>query len=145
MLITVCFSVCFVWVLWEMDQKRERRNTNRQPTERRPPRPAVRTALGNKARTRAGAWICVQRFLERSGNARSAFIVSASWHPRSLALLDQLRTTRSAGAPLVDDLSILRVRLAREDERGLYFENASSLLTSNGQLAVLLVGLDDPS
>lgn len=58
------------------------------------------------------------------------------------ALLDQLRMARSAGAPLVDDLSILRVRLAREDERGLYFENASSLLTSNGQLAVLLVKLD---
>jgi hypothetical protein len=49
---------------------------------------------------------------------------------------------RSAGAPLVDDLSILRVRLAREDERELYFENASSLLTSNGQFAVLLVKLD---
>jgi hypothetical protein len=61
------------------------------------------------------------------------------------ALLDQLRMLRSAGVPLVDDLSILRVRLARENERGLYFENASSLLTSNGQLAVLLVGLDDPS
>jgi hypothetical protein len=58
------------------------------------------------------------------------------------ALLDQLRMTRSAGVPLVDDLSILRVRLARENERGLYFENASSLLTSNGQLAVLLVKLD---
>jgi hypothetical protein len=61
------------------------------------------------------------------------------------ALLDQLRMLRSAGVPLVDDLSILRVRLARENERGLYFENASSLLTSNGQLAVLLVRLDDPS
>jgi hypothetical protein len=61
------------------------------------------------------------------------------------ALLDQLRMLRSAGVPLVDDLSILRVRLARENERALYFENASSLLTSNGQLAVLLVGLDDPS
>jgi hypothetical protein len=61
------------------------------------------------------------------------------------ALLDQLRMLRSAGVPLVDDLSILRVQLARENERGLYFENASSLLTSNGQLAVLLVRLDDPS
>jgi hypothetical protein len=61
------------------------------------------------------------------------------------ALLDQLRMLRSAGVPLVDDLSILRVRLARENERGLYFENGSSLLTSNGQLAVLLVRLDDPS
>jgi hypothetical protein len=58
------------------------------------------------------------------------------------ALLDQLRVVRSVGAPLVDDLSILRVRLAREKERELYFENAASLLTSNGQLAVLLVKLD---
>jgi hypothetical protein len=58
------------------------------------------------------------------------------------ALLDPVRMVRSAGVPLVDDLSILRVRLARENERGLYFENASSLLTSNGQLAVLLVKLD---
>jgi hypothetical protein len=57
-------------------------------------------------------------------------------------LLDQLRITRSVGLPLVDDLSILRVRLARENERGLYFENASSILNSNGQLAVLLVKLD---
>jgi hypothetical protein len=61
------------------------------------------------------------------------------------ALLNQLRMVRSAGAPLVDDLSILRVRLARENERGLYFEKASSILTSDGQLAVMLVGLDDPS
>jgi hypothetical protein len=30
------------------------------------------------------------------------------------ALLDQLRMVRSVGVPLVDDLSILRVRLARE-------------------------------
>ena len=58
------------------------------------------------------------------------------------ALLDQLRVVRSVGVPLVDDLSILRVRLAHEKERELYFENAASLLTSNGQLAVLLVKLD---
>jgi hypothetical protein len=59
------------------------------------------------------------------------------------ALLDQLRMVRSAGAPLVDKFSILRVRLAREKERECYFENAASLLTSNGQLAVLLVKLDE--
>jgi hypothetical protein len=58
------------------------------------------------------------------------------------ALLDQLRVVRSVGVPLVDDLSILRVRLAHKKERELYFENAASLLTSNGQLAVLLVKLD---
>jgi hypothetical protein len=59
------------------------------------------------------------------------------------ALLDQLRMVRSAGAPLVDKFSILRVRLAREKERECYFENAASLLTSKGQLAVLLVKLDE--
>jgi hypothetical protein len=41
------------------------------------------------------------------------------------ALLDQLRMLRSASAPLADDLLILRVRLAREKERELYFENAT--------------------
>ncbi len=58
------------------------------------------------------------------------------------ALLDQMRIVRSDGLPLLDDFSVLRVRLARENERAVYFENASSLLTSNGQLAVLLVELD---
>jgi hypothetical protein len=61
------------------------------------------------------------------------------------ALLNQLRITRSAGVPLVGDLTILRVRLVRENEQARYFESASSLLISNGQLAVLLVGLDDLS
>ena len=61
------------------------------------------------------------------------------------ALWDQLRLLRSGGKPLCDDCSILRVRLAREDERALYYENAASLLTSDGQLAALLVKLDDPS
>jgi hypothetical protein len=56
--------------------------------------------------------------------------------------LDQLRMVRSAGAPLIDNFSILRVRLAREKEREVYFENAASVLTSSGQLAVLLVKLD---
>jgi hypothetical protein len=59
------------------------------------------------------------------------------------ALLDQLRMVRSAGAPLVDKFSILRVRIAHEKERECYFENAASLLTSNGHLAVLLVKLDE--
>jgi hypothetical protein len=56
--------------------------------------------------------------------------------------MSPLRMVRSVGVPLVDDFSILKVRLAREKERKLYFENAAaSLLTSNGQLAVLLVKL----
>jgi hypothetical protein len=61
------------------------------------------------------------------------------------AIRDRLRLMRSAGKPLCDEFSILRVRLARQDERALYYENASSLLTSNGQLAAFLVKLDDPS
>lgn len=61
------------------------------------------------------------------------------------ALLNQMRLVRSGGKPLYDDFSILRIRLARENERALYYEGAASLLTSNGQLAVLLVELDDHS
>jgi hypothetical protein len=46
---------------------------------------------------------------------------------------------------LCDKLSIFRVRLARADERALYHKNAPSLLSGNGELAVLLVELDDPA
>ena len=56
----------------------------------------------------------------------------------------QLSLLRSAGKPLCDDLSIFRIRLARTTEREIYYKNAESLLTGVGQLAVLLVQLDDP-
>jgi hypothetical protein len=39
LLVTVCFSVSLVWVLWEMDQKRERwkrTETDDQPSAARP-------------------------------------------------------------------------------------------------------------
>lgn len=60
-------------------------------------------------------------------------------------LREQFRLLKSEGKPLCDDLSILRMRIARPNERALYYENAAALLTGNGQLAVLLVELDDPS
>ena len=60
-------------------------------------------------------------------------------------LRDQLGLVRSEGKPHCDDLSIFRIRLSRQDERTKYYENAASLLTSNGHLATLLVKLDDPS
>jgi hypothetical protein len=61
------------------------------------------------------------------------------------ALLAQMNLVRSGGKPLCDDFSVFRVRLARENERDLYFQNTSSLLSSNGLPAVLLVKLDSSS
>ena len=57
----------------------------------------------------------------------------------------QLSLLRSEGKPLCDDFSIFRVRLANADERALFSKNAPSLLGGNGELAVLLVELDDPA
>jgi hypothetical protein len=57
---------------------------------------------------------------------------------------NQLSLLRSGGKPLCDDFSIFRIRLARPDEREIYYKNPASLLTGNGQLVVVLVDLDDP-
>jgi hypothetical protein len=57
----------------------------------------------------------------------------------------QLSLLRSGGKPLRDNLSIFRLRLAHPSEREIYYKNPASLLTSSGQLAVVLVDLDDPS
>ena len=57
----------------------------------------------------------------------------------------QLSSIRSGGKSLCDDFSIFRVRLARADERALYHKNSPSLLSGSGELAVLLVELDDPT
>jgi hypothetical protein len=57
---------------------------------------------------------------------------------------NQLSLLSSAGEPLCDKFSIFRIRIARAAERQLYHDNnAASLLTSDGQVAVLLVTLDD--
>jgi hypothetical protein len=58
---------------------------------------------------------------------------------------EQLRRMTTGGKPLCDDYSIFRMRIARASEKSLFFENAASILTSAGDLAVLLVTLDEPS
>ena len=84
-------------------------------------------------------------------DGRPVLAVECKKHSEAEAILadehirHQLSLLRSGGKPLCDDLSILRVRLVHQSEREIYFENAASLLTSNGQLAVVLVDLDDPS
>ena len=79
------------------------------------------------------------------------FAIQSRKHSEAEAILadenirHQLSLVRSGGKPLCDDFSIFRVRLARADERALYYKNAPSLLTGSGELAVLLVELDEPS
>jgi len=55
---------------------------------------------------------------------------------------EQLRRMTSGGKPLCDDFSIFRMRIANQREREIFYRNASSLLTTDGGLAVLLVQLD---
>lgn len=57
----------------------------------------------------------------------------------------QLSLLRSGGKPLCDGFSIFRIRLARADERALYYVKAPALLLGSGELAVLLIELDDPA
>ena len=57
----------------------------------------------------------------------------------------QLRRMTSGGRALCDDYSIFRMRITRASERAQFFENAASILTNAGGLAVLLITLDDPS
>jgi hypothetical protein len=82
---------------------------------------------------------------------KPVFAIQCRKHSEAEAVLadktikTQLSLLRSGGKPLCDDFSIFRVRLARADERALYNENAPSLLAENGELAVLLVELDDPA
>lgn len=57
----------------------------------------------------------------------------------------KLRSLRSGAAPLCDDYSILRVRLARSVERARYREQAASR-TAMGDLGVVfLVEVDQPT
>ena len=79
---------------------------------------------------------------------KPVFAVQSRKHAEAEAVLadenirHQLRSIRSGGKPLCDDFSIFRIRLAHADERALYYKNEPSLLTANGELAVLLVELD---
>ncbi len=57
-------------------------------------------------------------------------------------VLIKLRSVRSSGIPLCDDHSILRVRLARSDERARYHEQATSRPSFENLAAVFLVDVD---
>jgi hypothetical protein len=82
---------------------------------------------------------------------KPVFAIQSKKHSEAEAILadenirHQLSLLRSEGKPLCDKLSIFRVRLARANERALYHKNAPSLLSGGGELAVLLVELDDPA
>jgi hypothetical protein len=56
----------------------------------------------------------------------------------------KLGTMRSGGKPLLDDFANLLVRMARPDERALYYEQAASRSNEGSMLMVYLVDLDDP-
>jgi hypothetical protein len=79
------------------------------------------------------------------------FAVQCKKHSEAEAILadekvrTQLSLVSSGGKPLYDNFSIFRVRMARSNEKEMYYKNAASLLTGNGQLAVFLINLDDPS
>ena len=76
------------------------------------------------------------------------FAIQGKWHSQAEKVLvdeavrGQLRRLTSRGKPLFDDFSILRMRIARPDERERFFKNKDTLLTTDGGLAVLLVDLD---
>jgi hypothetical protein len=55
-------------------------------------------------------------------------------------LRTKLCTVKSGGAPLCDDLSILRIRLANPDERSLY----EKAVSQSEMVVVYLVDLDEP-
>ena len=57
-------------------------------------------------------------------------------------LRSQLELLKSAGKPLCDNYSIFRIRMARADERQLFYKRNASILTTGGKLAVILVELD---
>jgi hypothetical protein len=56
----------------------------------------------------------------------------------------KLRSARSGGVHVCDDYSILRVRLARSDERARYYERITSQPSGRDLAAVFLVDIDQP-
>lgn len=58
------------------------------------------------------------------------------------SIRDELATVTSNGKSLCDDFSIFRIRLAKQHERTIFYNNAASFLMPNGALAVFLVDLD---
>jgi hypothetical protein len=57
----------------------------------------------------------------------------------------RLGSLRSEGKPLLDDFVTPHVRLARPDERALYYEQSAARSSDSSMLMVYLVRLDDPS
>jgi hypothetical protein len=57
----------------------------------------------------------------------------------------KLSSLRSGGKPLLDDFATPHVRLARPDERALYYEQSASRSNDSGMSMVYLVDLDGPS
>jgi hypothetical protein len=55
----------------------------------------------------------------------------------------KLRSVRSGGIPVCDDHSILRVRLAKSDERARYHEQATPRPSLQNLAAVFLVDVDE--
>ena len=78
------------------------------------------------------------------------FSVQGKWQSEAEKVLtdegirEQLRRLTSGGKPLCDDFSIFRIRIARASESAKFFESDDTLLTSDGELAVLLVDVDNP-
>jgi hypothetical protein len=56
----------------------------------------------------------------------------------------KLRPMNSGGKPLCDDFAILRVRLARADEKAIYNEKAAAKSNDSSMLMVYLVEIDSP-
>jgi hypothetical protein len=54
------------------------------------------------------------------------------------AFRKNLQTIVNASGPLVDAMSIFRVRLARYDEKVIYYSSCPAFLTPDGQIAVSL-------
>jgi hypothetical protein len=57
----------------------------------------------------------------------------------------KLSSMRSGGKPLLDDFATSLVRLARPDERAVYYEQSASRSHDRGVLLVYLVDLDSTS
>jgi len=57
----------------------------------------------------------------------------------------KLSSLRSGGKLLLDDFATPHVRLARPDERALYYEQSASRSNDSGMSMVYLVDLDGPS
>src|ERR1700677_796760 len=58
-------------------------------------------------------------------------------------VLTKLKSLRAAGVPLCDDFSILRVRLAKSDERARYHQQANPRSSLQNLATVFLIDVDE--